>query len=136
MSKKGRWLGSDKSTIESLFEYGFIMRKNGVMYEVVVKYGNGYVYGLFDDRDFIDDMNRNIGEKNASPSWENLAEYTGYDMEDYKQYVLGQDRDTRALILLSDALSYYQTESIISIDVWAETYSVKEIRKKLGKALH
>ena len=105
------------------------------MYEVVVKYGNGYVYGLFDDRDFIDDMNRNLGKENASPSWESLSEYTGADTEDYRQYLLGQDRDNRALSLLTDALSYYQTEAVVSISEWAETYSEKEIRRKLGRAL-
>ena len=120
---------------ESLFEYGFLLRKNGDMYEVVVKYGNGYVYSLFDDRDFIDDMNRNLGKENTSPSWESLAEYKGADMEDYRQYLLGQDRDNRALSLLTDALSYYQTEAVVSISAWAETYSENEIRRKLGRAL-
>ena len=133
--RRGRWLGPDASNSESLFEYSFLLRKNGDMYEVVVKYGNGYVYGLFDDRDFIDDMNRNLGKENASPSWESLSEYTGADTEDYRQYLLGQDRDNRALSLLTDALSYYQTEAVVSISEKAETYSEKEIRRKLGRAL-
>ena len=59
--KKGKWYGNDVSNEVSLFENGLLMRRCGVMYEVIVWLGTGYVYGLFDDNDLIEDLESNRG---------------------------------------------------------------------------
>ena len=47
--KKGKWFGIYASNEESLLGIGFLMRRSGVMYEVLTYLGDDYLYGLFDD---------------------------------------------------------------------------------------
>lgn len=134
--KKEKWYGNDVSNEVSLFENGLLIRRCGVMYEVIVWLGTGYVYGLFDDNDLIEDLESNRGvEGEPFPSWQCLAELSGSSEEDYRTMVMDSIRDVRALTLLTDMISYYGVQDAVSFDWDAKAYSESEIRKRLNKAL-
>lgn len=135
--EKGRWFGSDASNAESLFSNGFLMRRCGVIYEVVVWIGSGYVYGLFDDKSLVSDLDDNLGKENDPfPSWKSLADMSGSTVEDYRHGLLDDcNRDTRAQNLLSDMISFYGVEDAVSIDWSAKTYTENQIRQRLNKAI-
>lgn len=134
--KKGKWYGSDVSNEVSLFEKGLLMRRCGVMYEVIVWLGTGYTYGVFDDNDLIEDLDSNLTVDGENfPSWQCLAELSGSSEEDYRAMVLESTRDVRALTLLADMISYYGVQDAVSFDWDAKIYSESEMRKRLNKAL-
>lgn len=134
---KYTWFGTDASNECSLFDNGFLMRRKGCMYEVYVQYGlHEYVYGLFDDEEFISDMEKNYkNHKVEYPRWDHLASMVGMTAEEYRNEALSRDRDSRAMSILSDALMYYATDDVVGISAWASPYTESEMRRTLNKAL-
>lgn len=136
--KNGKWFGIDASNEESLVGVGFLMRRSGVMYEVLTYLGDDYLYGLFDDKDLIQNLNDNLskGDVDGFPSWKKLAEICGESVDDYRKNVLDTtDRDARAKNLLLDMFNTYSVEDVVSFDAFAKTYTESQIRQRLNKAL-
>lgn len=136
--KKGKWFGIDASNEESLFDIGFLMRRSGVMYEVLTYLGDDYLYGLFDDKELIKDLNDNInkGDVDGFPSWKKLAEICGVSVEDYRKDVLDNtDRDAVAKNLLLDMFNTYSVSDAVSFDAFGKTYTESQIRQRLNKAI-
>lgn len=136
--KNGKWFGIDASNEESLVGVGFLMRRSGVMYEVLTYLGDDYLYGLFDDKDLIKNLNDNLskGDVDGFPSWKKLAEICGVSVEDYRKDVLDNtDRDAVAKNLLLDMFNTYSVSDAVSFDAFGKTYTESQIRQRLNKAI-
>lgn len=132
MNKRG-WFGIDESNEVSLFDYNLLMRRAGGMYQVIVPTpkDDEYVYGWFDDKQLIEDLDSN----SKFPSWEALADTNGITTEGYREQILGNDRDDRAVMLLDDMITTYGIPDSVYIDPGTKVYTEKEIRKRLNRGL-
>lgn len=136
MAKKGKWFGLDASNRESLFEYGFIMRRYDNFYEVVVNCGDKFRTGEFYAEDVLDELELNYADnKRVFPCYEDISENDyGFSAEEIRKQFLSESADWRACDLLSAMLGTYDYESVIGWN-YSPFYTKAEIKKKLGRAL-
>lgn len=128
MEKKRFWHGVDASNEESLFVYGFLIRwkPDAQEFQAIHHCGfdeNGgqlFSYGWFDYYERWEEMDDEL--------LKDLANMCGMTTEEYLQILSPTN-------LLSDLLSYQGIESTFGGGYYARTYTEKEIRKQLGRAL-